>query len=491
MGRFGSLGGGIADGVLAGQQINMQKAQIGLQKEQMAAEKQKRLAASLSAAREQTDAMFKELTTAAAQARAAGSSPESIAKIRQAAQAVAANYGITVEQMRAQLGAAGEDPSGVLPQGGGKAWVEQKMQMFDAMAGSAQTPEDARAIAVADAEAMLPVEAQRTEQTAKINAQAQEDKERRLGDFRVTQAARESAARSSAKVRVEGRPTTGPERDRNRLIDLRMMERSGSLSAKETEEKKLLESQLSDEDGTLDFGGSLIGKQHALLNNLRRIYRQTGSLTPEQQDAAKSAMHILRMPHQTKDANGNLVEIVPGVPPHLQELFAPTGTAPDESDLTLTRDDAMDLPNKESMTVSVSDTGSEVITLSEKDADWKGNIENALTHIKGAVDLLNGTGGKEKASAGFVGAVKSITNPIARQMGIPAESSTEQLKRKLALLSTVMAPIITNEKRITDTERTRVDKLVGQIGVLEDDIAIREILTEIVMFIQSKQGGQK
>lgn len=134
MGRFGSLGGGIADGVLAGQQINMQK-------EQFAAARQKSLADSLKASRDASESMFKELTSAAAQARAAGKSPEDLANLRKTAMLAISGFASNIEQARASAAANGMDPSSASPVSG-EQYIAQRMQVFDAMIGASVSPEE-------------------------------------------------------------------------------------------------------------------------------------------------------------------------------------------------------------------------------------------------------------------------------------------------------------------------------------------------------------
>ena len=92
---------------------------------------------------------------------------------------------------------------------------------------------------------------------------------------------------------------------------------------------------------------------------------------------------------------------------------------------------------------------------------------------------------------GVVGMGKRLVGGIARQaFGQGAISpASENLQRKLLTLQGQVGPILLNEKRLSETERERLRKIVGEVDAWTDETSLRESLKDLIRFL--KQHGAK
>jgi hypothetical protein len=122
----------------------------------------------------------------------------------------------------------------------------------------------------------------------------------------------------------------------------------------------------------------------------------------------------------------------------------------------------------------------------EIEAKPKVDVNLPISTIRKISELLNDPGGE--TITGVVGTAKRFGGGLARQAGIPVSDRAERLQRLLETLQGQMGPIILNEKRLSETERARLERIVGNVSPTMDEQALRTALADLVDFIVSVEA---
>ena len=196
-----------------------------------------------------------------------------------------------------------------------------------------------------------------------------------------------------------------------------------------------------------------------------KAYQDAGETVPTGvAQRARVARHVLQTKQYRTTPAGDVVSSVPGVPPG---FGAPSQAAPSQ---------AVPQPGPVAPTVARGLT-------TEISAKPKVDVSLPVSTIRKISELLNDPGGE--TITGVVGTAKRLGGGLARQAGIPISERAERLQRLLETLQGQMGPIILNEKRLSETERARLERIVGNVSPTMDEQALRSALADLVDFIVS------
>ena len=110
--------------------------------------------------------------------------------------------------------------------------------------------------------------------------------------------------------------------------------------------------------------------------------------------------------------------------------------------------------------------------------------QESLAIINDISELLVEAYKEGETITGIAGTAKSKGGGLARQFGANITERSNTLERKLEVLKALLTPIVLNEKRLSDQDRARLDKIVGNVDVFTDDVALKQALIEIVETLQ-------
>ncbi|KKL15745.1 hypothetical protein LCGC14_2502520 [marine sediment metagenome] len=196
-----------------------------------------------------------------------------------------------------------------------------------------------------------------------------------------------------------------------------------------------------------------------------KAYQDAGETVPAGvAQRARVARHVLQTKQYRTTPAGDVVSSVPGVP---TGFGAPSQAAPGQ---------AAPRPGPVAPTVARGLT-------TEISAKPKVDVSLPVSTIRKISELLNDPGGE--TITGVVGTAKRLGGGLARQAGIPVSERAERLQRLLETLQGQMGPIILNEKRLSETERARLERIVGNVSPTMDEHALRSALADLVDFIVS------
>ncbi len=180
---------------------------------------------------------------------------------------------------------------------------------------------------------------------------------------------------------------------------------------------------------------------------------------------ARVAQHTLNKRRFFRDPEGNLLSYTPGIP----EGFPTPGQRPGKK-------------AQEGEKSAPPSTGG---LRTEIEAKPKVDVSLPVSTIRKISELLNAGG---ETITGVVGTAKRLGGGLARQAGIPVSERAERLQRLLETLQGQMGPIILNEKRLSETERERLERIVGKVSPTMDEQALRSALADLVDFIVSVEA---
>lgn len=105
-------------------------------------------------------------------------------------------------------------------------------------------------------------------------------------------------------------------------------------------------------------------------------------------------------------------------------------------------------------------------------------IAQILTEAKREGDTVTGVVGTAKARFGGLG----------RQAGVDVSPRAAKLSRKLETLQGVMGPIILGEKRLSETERQRLNRIIGSVNIYTDEVDLRNAMIEMLDFLDTLES---
>ncbi len=222
-------------------------------------------------------------------------------------------------------------------------------------------------------------------------------------------------------------------------------------------------------DGKTPKGLSVPEAYNALLEE--KTYTDAGGKAPQGVSRrAAVARHILTQKRYTRDAEGNIMSYTPGIPQGYGD-----GTPASAAPALGTTDGG------QPASAAPSGRGLNL----EKEAAPKIDIGPATSSIMAINELLKEAAQAGESITGAWGAAKSWGGGLARQGGLDISPRAANLQRRLLALQGQVGPMIMNEKRLSETERERLKKIVGEVSAMTDEIDLRESLKTLVEFLIS------
>ena len=220
-----------------------------------------------------------------------------------------------------------------------------------------------------------------------------------------------------------------------------------------------------------EFGQGMEGQAYDALMEYNAYLRNNEEPPKDVVAKARIAGHVLSRKRFFRDPEGNLMSYTPGVPEGFQ---VPDGaSAPSPAPAEPGAEAAAAPPHE-----IKEEIPKEAAARPESAMNTLGEISTLLTEAKKEGETVTGVQGwLKKKGGGF-----------ARQAGIPVSSRSERLSRLLETLQAQVGPLILNEKRLSETERARLSRIVGDVNPSMDDVALRESLLDILNFIE--QAGK-
>ena len=189
------------------------------------------------------------------------------------------------------------------------------------------------------------------------------------------------------------------------------------------------------------------------------------------------ARHVLNTKKYTRDDAGNIMSYVPGVPEGMGVAPQQPAPAPGQG---------FQAPMA-AEPLAAAPTSPRGLSLEKKATPV--DISPATNTIMGISELINDAAQAGETITGAAGTAKRLGGGVARQLRFPVSGRSEALHRKLTTLKGIVGPLILQEKRLSETERKRLDDIVGNVDAFTDDQALRESLQEVVRFLMSIEGS--
>lgn len=209
------------------------------------------------------------------------------------------------------------------------------------------------------------------------------------------------------------------------------------------------------------FGTGLMGQAYNFLVQVETMRRNGQPIPQELQIKADAARSILSQPQLRTGPNGEMVSYTPGIPSFAGAQVQQPG--------------ASQVPG-----------GGQIATIRTKEEDAK--PDDALQAINDVADILNEAGAANETVTGVVGTAKRLGGGLARQAGMPVSPRAERLSRSLERLQAMVGPAILADSRLSDTERARVEQIVGTVSPQTDDVALRESLSDLARILSRISG---
>lgn len=210
------------------------------------------------------------------------------------------------------------------------------------------------------------------------------------------------------------------------------------------------------------FGASMQGRALSDLLKYKEAL-DAGVMTPEIENRARVAAHVLQQKKFLRTPEGDLLETSPGIP----EGFPVPGATRNPQ--------AAANPVAEQLGTGPTVSKAKVPEKSDR------RVSMAIQAIDDATDLLNEAESAGETITGAVGQAKAVGAGMARQVGIPVSDRARQLRAKVEEIKALAAPAVLGEKgrTLSDTDRGRLDRLVGELDYGMDDVALRGAFLEV------------
>lgn len=245
-----------------------------------------------------------------------------------------------------------------------------------------------------------------------------------------------------------------PQRPASTLGKLAEDYRSGLISKEEYEAARRKATYIAPQQqsqGDSAFGSGLTGRAYETVARVEQL-RRAGQQIPEDLGIQYTiAQHILQQPQLRAGQGGELMTVTPGLP-----AFA--GQEP-----TAPKVDTVRPPSS------------------------KESPQAALSAISDVAGILNEAQAEGDTVTGVVGTAKRLGGGLARQAGVPVSPRAERLSRSLERLKAIVGPSILQDTRLSDSERKRIEQIVGGVDPQTDDVALRESLADLTRIL-SKIG---
>lgn len=197
-----------------------------------------------------------------------------------------------------------------------------------------------------------------------------------------------------------------------------------------------------------------------------QAYEDAGETPPRKvANRARAATHVLQTKRYRTTPAGDVVSYTPGVPPGFSILGQERGPA----------------------VVSGAEAQVAGGLKTEIEAAPKVDVNKPLSTMQKIAGILNDPSGE--TVTGIAGTAKRLAGGLARQAGIPVSEQSARLQRLLETLQGQMGPIILNEKRLSETERARLERIVGSVSPTMDEQALRSALADLYDFIAGLEGS--
>lgn len=210
--------------------------------------------------------------------------------------------------------------------------------------------------------------------------------------------------------------------------------------------------------GQSPYGNSMTGRMYEIIDQVEAMRQQGQPVPPDMQRQYTIAQHDLNKPRMVQSPEGTMYSYTPGVP-----RFGQTSRASDQTSGASNMKEVF--PSQNAL-----------------------NKQNALRTMNEVLDILDAAEAKGEEVTGVTGAAKRLFAPIARQGGYEISPMAENLQRKLQILQGVMGPLILNEKRLSESERERLNQIIGSVDWRTDQTSLREMLKEMAGFLGEQNG---
>lgn len=134
-----------------------------------------------------------------------------------------------------------------------------------------------------------------------------------------------------------------------------------------------------------------------------------------------------------------------------------------------------------------------VTTIKEGEDKKAVDFSNERRILGNVIETLKEARSTGEIITGWRGALKAATGSVARDFGVPVSPLAEQLDARLETLAASLGPDLLNEKKITDQERKRLTKIVGDVSATTDELSLLNKLQDMdqfLTFIENKYGGK-
>lgn len=246
----------------------------------------------------------------------------------------------------------------------------------------------------------------------------------------------------------------------------------------------------------IDLGSGIKGQAWTGLADLRNKQAAGEELTPEDLSNARIFQAILTAPDVRTDANGNLITTQTTLPEDIAALgAAPTvqPTSQAESPSPETGDGDVVLPESPQSTITENTEigGVKVTTLQKKfkEEEPEGRLNMVIDMIREIGQFINEHGGE--SLTGIKGAASANFGGLARQVGVDVDPSAAELRQRLEMLSMFAVPIVSSEKKLSNQDRERMDKIIGSVSTFTDEKMLRNNLKNLYLVLKelSRMNG--
>lgn len=106
-------------------------------------------------------------------------------------------------------------------------------------------------------------------------------------------------------------------------------------------------------------------------------------------------------------------------------------------------------------------------------------VTTAIKKVEEIADILNEARTAKENITGIEGWVKKEFGGYARQAGVPISPLASRLARNIELLKALAAPGILQESRLSNEERSRLDRIIGEVHPAMDELELRQALADV------------
>lgn len=247
-------------------------------------------------------------------------------------------------------------------------------------------------------------------------------------------------------------------------------------------------------DDQTGFAGKALEAQYQNAIMEYNAYVRAGQQPPQEvTDRAVAATHSLNQPRMFRDEQGRVWEQRLGTPPGM--ATPPLTGATPQAAAPVGGQGAPPPPVAPEAPVSPSPPpaygGRAALAPGLNIPDFTG-AEAVLNEIATIMEEAQQQG---ERLTGVVGAAKRVGGPIVRQIpGLETAISgrSSRLANQLELLTAKVAPLVIEGGKLSNEERARAERIVGQLSAWTDDVELRSRLSDLASFLnqmQTKYGG--